>query len=44
MLKLKCKKHPRYTAKLSPKCSCLPCQELYELRLRAEQEGLVVVD
>jgi hypothetical protein len=46
MIKIRCKKHPRYKAMLPPKASCQACIEIYELvnsiRLN-ETEGLELV-
>lgn len=44
MLKLKCPKHPRFAGKTSPRASCPVCIELYQLRLRAIREHVVVVE
>lgn len=35
MLRLKCPKHPYYTAKNPPRASCQQCIELRELKYRA---------
>ena len=36
MLTLKCKKHPRYTGKESPRAGCNQCYWLYIVRVQAE--------
>jgi hypothetical protein len=44
MLKLKCAKHPRYAGKESPRAACHPCQVLYDVRIRAFEAHLKVVE
>lgn len=43
MLKLRCKRHPRYTGERSPRASCDPCKFLYEVRLRSIVERIEIV-
>jgi hypothetical protein len=44
MLKLKCRKHPRYTGLQSPRASCPPCYELHVIRNQAFANRLEVVE
>ena len=41
MVKIRCKKHPRYTATQPPRASCAGCIELYELRWNVEAVEVV---
>ena len=42
MVVIKCPKHPRYTAQISPRAACQPCITLYNLKLRAIADRLEV--
>lgn len=39
MLTIRCKKHPKYTAKRLPKATCFGCSLLYVLRHQHEKDG-----
>jgi hypothetical protein len=43
MLRLKCKRHPRYDGERSPRASCDYCLELYRIRCQAVMSRLVIV-
>lgn len=43
MLKLRCKRHPRYTGERIPRASCDECMDLYTLRLKAISSRLEIV-
>jgi hypothetical protein len=43
MLKLKCKKHPKYSGQVAPRASCSPCQYIFNARVLAYQNHVIVV-
>jgi hypothetical protein len=43
MLRVQCKKHPRYTGERSPRASCEQCLTLHKLRLAAIEDRLTIV-
>ena len=43
MLKLKCKKHPKYSGQMAPRASCEPCQYIFNARALAYTNHVVVV-
>ena len=44
MLKLRCKKHKRYNGSASPRASCEGCVYLWEVRNKAFERRLEVVE
>jgi len=44
MLKIRCKKHPRFSGVQSPKASCEACIYLWEVRNKAFERRLEVVE
>ena len=42
MLRLTCKKHPRYKANISPKANCEQCIFIWETKIKAERERVDV--
>lgn len=43
MLKLKCKKHPKYAGKVSPRCSCAACYDIWVIRRNCEVNRTVTI-
>lgn len=43
MLKLKCKKHPQYAGKQSPRAACSACIDLWNIRQKVEMWRVITI-